>query len=132
MNEVMKRRFNTLLRALGTDGGFAITKDQFDRVQATYKGAVIKDIGYKADQTTRIITNTEDTTGVGTSSTYTSIYAVNYGTDHFFGWQFDALAAHDLGLLNDGVLYRTVIDWAGGLMNASDRSIARIYDIKMS
>ncbi|MGZ6375505.1 MAG: hypothetical protein ACXWPI_12390 [Ktedonobacterales bacterium] len=132
MNEVLMRRFNTLLRAMGTDGGFTITRDEFDRVQASYKGALIKDIGYKADQVTRIITNTENADGTSGSSTFTSVYAVNYSTDHFFGWQFEPLAAHDLGLLNDGVLYRTVIDWAGGLMNNSDRSIGRLFDIKMS
>ena len=133
MNEVMMRRMNTLLRAMGTDGGFAIVKDQFDRVQASYKGAVIKDIGYKSDQTTRIITNLENSDGTDTgASTYTSIYAVNFSQDHFFGWQFDTLKASDLGLLNNGALYRTVIDWAGGLANNSDRSIARLYDIKMS
>lgn len=133
MNEVLMRRFNTLLRAMGTDGGFTITRDEFDRVQAQYKGAIIKDIGYQANQTSRIITNTENADGTDTgSSTFTSVYAVNYSSDHFFGWQFEPIAAHDLGLLNDGVLYRTVIDWAGGLMNPSDRSIGRIFDIKMS
>jgi hypothetical protein len=133
MNEVMQRRMATLLRAMGTDGGFAIVKDQFDRTMMSYKAAVIKDIGYESDQVTRIITNTEAATGVvDGSATYTSIYAVNYSTGHFFGWQFDTLQAHDLGLLNNGALYRTVIDWAGGLINGSDRSIARLYDIKMS
>lgn len=133
MNEVLKRRMNTLLRAMGTDGGFAIVRDEFDRVQATYKGAVIKDIGYQANQTSRIISNTENADGTDTGvSTFTSVYAVNYSTDHFFGWEFEPLAAHDLGLLNDGVLYRTVIDWAGGLMNHSDRSLGRLFDIRMS
>jgi hypothetical protein len=132
MNEVMQRRMATLLRAMGTDGGFSITKDEFERTVMSYKGAVIHDIGYKSDQVTRIITNTETAAGLAGSSNYTSIYAVNYSTDHFFGWQFDSLQAHDLGLLNDGVLYRTVIDWAGGVMNASDRSLGRLYDIKMS
>jgi hypothetical protein len=123
---------NTLLRAMGTDGGFTITKDEFDRVQSSYKGAIIKDIGYKSDQATRIIPTVESATGASSGGTFTSVYAVNYSTDHFFGWQFEPLAAHDLGLLNDGVLYRTVIDWAGGLMNASDRSIGRLYDIKLA
>jgi hypothetical protein len=133
MNEVLQRRMATLLRAMGTDGGFTITKDEFERTVMAYKGAVIKDIGYQSNQTSRIITNTENTDGTDSgTSTYTSVYAVNYSTDHFFGWQFEPLAAHDLGLLNDGVLYRTVIDWAGGLMNHSDRSIGRLYDIRMA
>ena len=132
MNEVLKRRFNTALRALGTNGGFNIVTDQFDRTIEKYRGAVIKDIGYKADQATRIIPNTESATGAATGGTFTSMYAVNYSPDHFFGWQYEPIQAHDLGLLNNGVIYRTVIDWAGGLMNHNIRSIGRLYDIKMS
>ena len=131
MNEVMKRRFNFALRQMGTSGGLNVSQDQFNRTIAQYKGAVIRDPGYKADQSTRIITITEANTGADGSSNYTSIYAVNYGTDHFFGWQFDDINVQDLGLLNNGVIYRTLIDWAVGFMNASTRSIARIYDIKI-
>lgn len=132
MNEVMKRRFATALRIMGTSGGFAITQDQFGRTVEKFMNAVIKDIGYKADQATRIITNTETSTGASGSSTFTSIYAVNYGMEHFYGWQYEPVAANDIGLLNDGVTYSTVIDWTGGVINNNIRSIARLYDIKMS
>ncbi len=133
MNEVLKRRFAFALRLMGTSGGFEITKDQFSRTVEMYKGAVIRDPGYKSDQSTRIITTTELATGLArTGGAYSSIYAVNYGTDHFFGWQFEDINVQDLGLLNNGVIYRTLIDWAVGLMNTSTRSIARLYDIKMA
>lgn len=144
MNEVMQRRLDTALRAMGTSGGLSIVQDQFDRTQTKYKGATIKDIGYKIDQATQIIPGNglsgasaigELATGVagtGASATFTSIYAVNYGVDHFFGWQFEPLQAHDLGLLNNGVIYRTTVDWAGGLINSNIRSIARLYDIKIA
>jgi len=144
MNEVMQRRLDTSLRAMGTSGGLSVTQDQFDRTQTKYKGAVIKDIGYKADQSTQIIpgnglsgSSAIGETSAGASSTgasavYTSIYAVNYGMDHFFGWQFEPLQAHDLGILNNGMLYRTTVDWAGGLINTNIRSIGRLYDIKIA
>lgn len=133
MNEVMKRRFATALRTMGTTGGFSIVQDQFDRTVEKFMGATIKDIGYKSDQATRIITTTELANGsADTGGTYTSIYAVNYGQDHFFGWQYEPVQAHDLGLLNDGVTYSTVVDWAGGFMNANIRSIGRLYDIKLA
>ncbi len=133
MNEVLKRRFAFVIRLMGTSGGFSIVQDQFNRSVQMYKGAIIRDVGYKADQATRIITNTELATGAAdTGSTYTSMYAVNFGTDHLFGWQFGDINAQDLGLLNNGVIYRTFIDWAVGLMNQSTRSIARLYDIKMA
>jgi hypothetical protein len=133
MNEVMKRRFAFVIRLMGTSGGFETTQDQFNRTVQMYKGAVIRDIGYKQDQATRIITTTELATGAAdTGGTYTSIYAVNFGTDYFYGWQFSEPNIQDLGLINNGVIYRTMIDWAIGLMNSSTRSIARLYDIKLS
>lgn len=133
MNEVMQRRFAKAVRKMGTSGGFSIVQDQFNRAIQMYKGAIVRDPGYKADQSTRIITTTETADGTSrTSGTFTSIYAVNYGTDYFFGWQFDDIQVEDLGLINNGVIYRTNINWAVGFMNTSTRSIARLYDIKLS
>lgn len=133
MNEVMQRRFAYAIRLMGTSGGFTVMQDQFNRTIQMYKGAVVRDIGYKADQTTRIITTTENAAGTSpTGSTFTSIYAVNYSTDHFFGWQFEPPNVQDLGLINNGVIYRTLIDYAVGLVNASTRSIGRLFDIKLA
>ncbi|MGH2479263.1 MAG: major capsid protein [Ktedonobacteraceae bacterium] len=133
LNEVMQRRFAKAVRIMGTSGGFTIMQDQFNRTIQMYKGAIVRDPGYKQDQSTRIITTTETAAGTAnTGGTFTSIYAVNYGTDHFFGWQFEPPNVLDLGLINNGVIYRTVIDWAIGFMNASTRSIGRLYDIKLA
>lgn len=142
MNEVCQRLFASAIRTMGTSGGFATTQDQFGRTIQMYKGARIRDIGYKADQATRIILggptssgslSGEDSTGLSTStssgSIFTSIYAVNYSANHFGGWQFGELNVQDLGLINNGVIYRTLLDWAVGLLNQSTRSIARMYDI---
>lgn len=144
MNEVAKRQFAAAIRVMGTSGGFDVMQDQFNRTIQMYKGAVIRDIGYKADQSTRIIAGNgvsgsgatgETAAGAdstGASATFTSIYAVNYSTDHFFGWQFEEPNVQDLGLIYNGVIYRTLVDWAVGLVNASTRSIARLYDIKLA
>lgn len=144
MNEVMKRLFASAIRTMGTSGGFNVMQDQFGRTIQMYKGAVVRDPGYKADQSTRIIPGNglsgssavgETSAGVsstGSSAVYTSIYAVNYGTDHFYGWQFEDPNVLDLGLINNGVIYRTVIDWAIGFINASTRSIGRLLDIKIA
>jgi hypothetical protein len=145
MNDVFKRRFHRALRTLGTQGGLDTSKDQFNRTITTYKNAIIRDPGVKADQSTRIIKGNglsgsnaigETSAGVdstGASAVYTSIYAVNMGEDHFFGWQFAPINVQDLGLLQaDGAVYRTLIDWAVGLANASTRSLARLYNIKIA
>src|SRR5207302_1097365 len=131
MNEVALRRFDFALRLMGTSGGLAVTRDQFDRTIMTYKNAKLKDPGYKADQTTRILTSTETAAGADGASTMTSIYAVNYGTDHFFGWQMAPLQATDIGLMENGSIYRTLVDWAGGFITVHNRSIARLYDLKI-
>src|SRR2546423_14905459 len=145
MNDYVRRRIHFVLRFLGTSGGLDQSKDQFDRVIYKYKGATIRDPGVKADQTTRIIAGNAIAAGsgsvgetnvgadsAGASANFTSIYAVNYSTDHFFGWQFDdGPNVQDLGLINNGVIYRTLIDWAVGFMNNSTRSIGRLYDIKI-
>ena len=130
MNEVTLRRIHYALRLMGTSGGLSITKDQYDRVVTTYKNAQLRDIGYKADQSTRIITVTETAAGVDGAGTFTSIYAVNYGMDHLFGWQFAPIMAKDQGLLENGTIYRTLVDSAGGLYSANNRSMARLFNIK--
>jgi len=144
MNDYMIRRLNFVLRFMGTSGGLNQAQDQFNRTITTYKNAVIKDPGVKADQTTRIIAGNAIPAGTGSvgetaagadstgaSANFTSIYAVNYSEDHFYGWQFSEINVQDLGLINNGVIYRTLIDWAVGLMNASTRSLGRLYDIKI-
>ena len=143
-NDVFKRRFNYALRLMGTTGGLATTQDQFNRTITTYKSAIIRDPGMKADQSTRIIAGNglsgssavgETSAGAdstGASAVYTSLYAVNYGEEHFFGWQFAPLNVEDLGRLNNGTIYRTFIDWAIGLGNASTRSLGRLYNIKIA
>ncbi len=135
VNEVFRRRMNHAVRLMGTQGGFNQARDMYDRVVDTYKSCIIRDIGRKRDQVSLIITNTELASGLAdTGGTFTSVYAVNYADGHFGGWQFNPLAAgvQNLGRLNTGVQYRTYVSWAGGFINYSTRSIARLYDIKMS
>jgi hypothetical protein len=132
MNEVMKRRLATAARLMGTSGGFRTTEDQFGRTIEMYRGAVIRDVGYKADQTTRIINVTETAAGADGSSTFTSIYAVRLAPSALFGWQMGPLIVNRMGLLDNAVTYRTLIEWRGGIVTQDTRSIARLYDIKIS
>ena len=131
-NDLLKRRWERAVRMLGAGGGFTMTKDAFDRSVSMYKGAKIRDIGRKVDQTTRIIGD-ESATGTAytSGSKYTSLYAVRYGQDTFCGWQFEALKPNNLGLdPTNGVTYNTVIDWAFGLWMPHTRAICRQFNIK--
>ena len=135
MNEVMFRRFAFLVRLAGPGAGFSMAEDAFGRLVATYRGAVIRDIGYKSDQSTRIITTTETSAGVDGSDNYTSIYACRFNTDYLFAWQFRPIgdAVMDIGLIgNAGTIYRTVIDYVVGLMSRHTRSVARLYGLKLT
>jgi hypothetical protein len=125
-------RINRGMRQFAGQGGFSQNQDQYGRGVTQYKNATFRDAGNMADQVTQIITNTETSAGAAGSSTYSSIYGVNFGETHMFGWQFGNLVAKDLGLRNGGVIYSTLIDWAGGLANASNRSLGRIYGLKLA
>jgi len=135
MNDLMIRQFEQAVRMLGAGAGFMMTKDAFDRPVYNYRGAEIVDIGRKADQTTRIITSTEASTGLAGSSVHTSIYGVVYGEDRLIGWQFQDMmqAIQDLGRIgNAGTILRTLIDWFVGLYPQHTRCFARIYGIKVA
>jgi len=133
MDSAVIRRLDRLARQFAGQGGFSQAQDQLGRSVLKYKNAELRDPGVKADQSTHILTTTETAAGsADTGSTFCSVYAVNYGDGKFGGWQMQPLQATDVGLLEAGSTYRTLVDWAGGLINMSTRSIARVYNIKYS
>lgn len=81
MNETMAWAFADVLRYAGVGGGnwTDITKDLFDREVVTYKGTPFVDMGFKKDQSTEIITVTEDP-GDGGNDT-TSVYFVPFNEE---------------------------------------------------
>ncbi len=131
-NWELQDRISYLARVMGTQGGFSTTTDAFGRQVTTYRGCPIRDVGRKADQDTQIITNTETSAGAAGSSTYTSIYAVNFSPMHFMGWQWGDPMVKDLGIVPPGIQYQTLFDWTAGFINYNIHSIGRIYGLKMS
>jgi len=122
-----------LLSALRARGYWATTKDSFGRSLPTFGegGPKIVDIGVKKDQSTLIMPNTELANGTAiTGATFTSIYALKLGDPFLKGWQFDSVNAEDIGLLENGVSYRSIIDWGCGIYFYNPRSMARIYNIQ--
>jgi len=105
-------------------------QDQFGREISKMGSIPFYDIGVKADQSTQIITNTE-TKGGG--STETSLYFVKTGIgDMFWGIQEYPLETTDKGELENGVTYRTVIDWPLGLAQVDKRAMSRLFGIVTS
>jgi hypothetical protein len=110
-------------------GLYATTKDSFGRTIVTWGegGPKIIDAGCKADQATNIITDVELTNGTAlTGGTATSIYAVKLGDKFLKGFQLYSLEVDDIGKLESGIAFRTVIDWPLGIYTVSPRSIARL------
>jgi hypothetical protein len=132
MDSAVLRRLDRLSRQFAGQGGFSQAQDQIGRTVLKYKNAELRDPGVKADQSTHILTVTEAATGLDASSTFTSMYVVNYGDGKFGGWQMQPLGATDIGLLEAGSTYRTLVDWAGGLISQNNRSIARVFNVKYS
>ena len=132
MDSAVLRRLDRLARQFAGQGGFSQAEDQLGRSVLKYKNAELRDPGVKADQSTHILTTTETAAGADGASTFCSVYAVNYGDGMFGGWQMQPLQATDIGLLEAGSTYRTLVDWAGGLISVSNRAIARVYNLKYS
>jgi len=129
MNRQTKLRLESALRIAGV---LDTTKDNYERKQTTWGagGPAIIDIGYKGDQSTGIILNTELANGTAvTGGVDTSIYAVKFGEEFLMGFQRKALEAEDQGLLENRTMYRSYIDWDPGIMIVNPRSVARLYGI---
>jgi hypothetical protein len=104
--------------------------DMFGRIIDVYAGVRLVEIGTKADQTTEIITNTEDPQGLYTSDISTSIYAVKFGIGEFlWGIQEYPMEVTDKGLLEAMPVYRTEVDWPLGLAHIDPMSIGRLCNI---
>jgi len=119
-----------LQAALTGSGLLSTTEDNYARKIPTWGvgGPKIIDVGVKADQSTDIITDLEDEDGVG-SGPATSIYAVKMGDKFVKGFQLYGIDAKDIGLLESGVAYRTVVDWPLGIYHVNPRSFARLSGI---
>lgn len=131
MNREMKMRIGAALRASGM---LATTTDNYGRKFETFGpgGPVLLDIGSTdpLDRTARIIGNTElDDGSATTGGDASTIYSVKIGEEYLNGWQEYALDVQDMGLLEDGVTYRTVIDWPLGIYMVSPFSLARLVGV---
>jgi len=132
MNATTKRRLSAAIKAQGL---LKTTEDAFGRTFETYGpgGPKIVDMGVTdpLDLTTTIITDVELANGTAlTGATFTSIYAVKLGGEYLNGWDEYPLDVNDIGLMEDGLTYRIMLDWTPGIYMTSPFSIGRIYGIQ--
>lgn len=134
MNEKLMYGFGRVARYIQASGGnfLDVTKDSFERVIPTFKGARMIDMGLKKDQFTEIITNTE--AGGDSTANTTSIYAASFNMEQgITGIQLSDLEQYDP--LNGGEqeslpakLYR--LEWWCGLAGFGSYGVARGRNLK--
>ena len=150
MNETSYLGFGKVLRRLGL---MDTAQDNYERVWDMFKRGKLVDVGLQSDQTTEIITDTEDPGDAGNDSS--SIYAVRFGTsdaeadpaniqeqmesgdDGLYCIQLGGTSPTPYDPLNGGEqeaipskLRR--IDWVVGLQQKGSYSICRIKGFKMA
>jgi len=87
-------------------------------------GAKIMQAGYKVDQSSQILGDVEVNNTALTGGGESSMYCVNFGEPNIAGWSMNMPTADDVGLLEDRVNYRTVVDASLGIYIASPRPAA--------
>jgi len=93
-------------------------------------GPLFIPMGYKADQTTKIIAHTEADAGTAlTGGDATSVYALKFGEPFLAGFYLRDINVEDVGKLEDGVTMRDNIDWYPGIYHTHPRAMARLVGI---
>lgn len=99
-------------------------------------GPLLIPMGQHRDETdeeegTKIIGHDEAADGLTLSNGdgCTSMYAVKFGKDQLGGAQEYPMDVKDMGLLNDGVTYRDVVDWVLGIYQVRPRAVARVFGL---
>lgn len=129
MDITTKERLEAAFRKSGL---LSTTTDQVGRRFMTLGqgGPLIIPMGYKGDQSTKIITHTESDDGnTLTGGDATTIYAVKFGEPYLAGFHLTDIRAEDKGETEDGTKMRTVVDWTPGLYHVHPRSMARLVGI---
>jgi len=122
-----------LRRVLDSQNLLKTTEDSFGRTIERWGdgGPFIVDMGYKADQSTKIISDTEDATGAaadgGGTETLTSIFAVRFGPEYLTGFE---KAGMQTFRWQTGVLKHVEFDWPVGIFITNPRSVAQLYNIQ--
>lgn len=117
-----------LTRIARREGLLDTTRDAFDREIETFMGVPVVYAGTKGDQSTQIISNTEDAGDGGNNST--SFYVVKLGYPYVQGIQLGGPERTFDAIIDDGVTRRIVFQWPVGLLTSHRKSVVRIKGVK--
>lgn len=125
MSKDMRRKLFKAARS-GIGGEIDVTMDDFGYRVTRYNDLPILIADYD-DNGQKIIDF--DEAGPAGGSTSTSIYVVRLGDGYVTGLQNGTMEVEDLGLLDDGVTYRTHVEWLVGMAVMHGRACARVWGI---
>lgn len=124
---------------------FKTTEDAYGREVTMYGTTIeLKDAGLAAPSLSPLSATTSaarvlgwesvtgvrnDTLGVGAGVTYVSVYGVEHDADGFTIYSMDGQQQQDLGLLNDGVTYRTQVSDMLGLAFINPWCVTRAFGL---
>lgn len=131
-NEDMLLGLGRSLRYINSAGGnfLDVTKDNFDRQQLTYKGVPVYDMGLKADQSTEIITDTENNGEASPAADTTSMYFASFDERAgIVGTQLGALEIVSDAKKDVATANQTLIEWVLGLAQYGSYGVTRIWNI---
>jgi len=122
MGRTMYFRFVAALRKANQ----LFSEEYLGRKLLTYGpgGAKIVQAGYKVDQSTQILGDAETNNTALTGGSESSMYCARFGEPYVAGWAMQMPTAEDVGLLEDRVNYRTVVDGSIGIYIVSPRPAA--------
>lgn len=129
-NYIMKEKMGTALRSLASGAGWRTDTDSYGREVEKFRGAIIRDLGFRQDSATPLIANTEDVNGVDIGNgDRTSLELIHWGEGWMRGWQTNELEPEYLGIT--GVYQNVLVDWGLGIIQENPRSVCELYGIKI-
>jgi hypothetical protein len=128
MSPDMRRKIIKAARA-GVGGDIQVGEDGFGFRVTRYNDLPILVADYN-DLGQSIIDFDEAGPAGGTTST--SIYVAHLGDGYVTGLQNGTMEVEDLGLLDDGVYYRTRVEWIAGMAVMHGRACARVWGVTNS
>jgi hypothetical protein len=129
MNKALKRRLKAAARATGVSGTINFDVNEMGAEIMFYNGLPVVAIE-DANGGDTILPFSEAASDAGGSSVNTSIYIVSFGPMMLTGIQGAAqLVPTDIGKLESGAAYRTLVDWDVSFVLWHGRAAARLRDI---
>ncbi len=134
MDIVLYSAWGDILRR---SGGFAIVKDNYDRMVETIHGYEITLVGQKvydldSDLAANKILGYQDALGVlNTGGNFMNMVFAKFGHGYVEGLQVEPMSVDDVGRVSGTRVLRTMFDWTFGFRCKAANGIGEVYNIKV-